>query len=1618
MNLISWIAEPWFSARLTLALLHFLWQGCLGGLLVCLANWLLQQRLATLRYAINVTALFLLASCLPLTFMVVSVPVWEVGDRLLSTAGVGQESLLLGGHIPSTPIATGAESGVLTDESAVDTGDGSRSAQIQRPDQLGNRVEPATASALSIESFDNWSRWIAWLYLTCVTWSIGRLVVGVRGGARLRKASIPVEDAVLQDMLQSLARRAGLRVVPGIAWCRQISVPVVVGIVRPMILLPLSLASGLTTSQLQALLLHELAHIRRCDPIVNILQRAIEAVLFFHPAVWYVSRRIRTEREFIADDLVLAAGWDRPSYADALVRAAELAATVSRPTPSRLLSLLSATGTNPTEFKRRVLRLLQDPRPLKLEISRWGSLTTILIVAVTMSMTWFMTNKSEATNLQDRPAEQPIPQHTKLRISNPDGSPAQINAVLEAHVGFPLEVASHWHEFPDKSGTVSLQKLADGQHWLLAASDRQSRTLFQVTVPAKQPLIEQRLRDAIGLGDQIEIGRQPVVETNEDEGDVILFDVINRSDKPVQISEQNMFVLSTVQNKWLRGLSPQWVTADRRPFTKTTIESGQTGRLRLNWREWSRRGFWASRDTESIAEPGFPDREPGRIWVKIGLGIGTSLPVSVAEVPAVEVQEGAARDGDQEPKKPAVVNAALPRGLEFLAPYPRLHELSLEMTEPQFLAIVERHKLQVAKTTEQKRVDYAIELDDGLHVIVMFDSDTDGCRGIQRLRGKSSREQPVVQKLTAPVHVLSDHLNVMAVGFDRQTGDLITVATERDVAVRTWNVEKGLLKGDVKLQSDKHGNFFLSGHLTLSADRKHVVALLEGQLRIWDAATGKLEKALSVPDDMRHGMLRGLSCTPDFSRIASGWLPGRGDFGSHDAFAVVWNVQSGVVERTVRHANSMQVHCVALSADGKRLATGGQQAGTCLWDVDSGELVAQFANDNTGRQHPDQEVSLSSASQVLCLQFSPDGRQLAVGDMLGVKTFELQSGTVQHDLNASFRFGRSGLAYSPDGQWLARFATDKVVLIWSARTGQLLYEIPTEAHGVDFSADRQWFATGFSHASTAASVWQLFEPSEATTNRSNDDSTERITMAEAVRRFNLDNQRRDRGQGQPPLTEEEVIAAIRRAEKTRDAPNATEPEFAAFKRLADDGTLPAGSEIEVLTGLQPDAFTTIQLWSIRLVMPAVGRPGTVGFTIRDTKISEERIDPKSVAWGKPDASGLAVGLTLFPQKQNYAEGERVQLRLFVRNEGNPLETSFPNITWLKGNDILVVESNTAKVGVRGGHEHWIDEAWVAGAVSVRLASGDVHRLRVPFEIQIGGQAIVPSVGRVLDVRSGQKLQMRVQIPTGDHSTSDTQALSKSGIVRFAVTEEAVDTARQQFKVRLIGSDTKKPLSSLSVQFVSGYGSEEKVFGSYTTDKDGVVEATLAHGFYTLRLSSEKELPYLDVEELWKGRPRRGSPRLNVLINEKGATRWLNGDAQDAGDDVPTQPGQPQRLTYRLLPGCDLHLRAVDAETGKGLAGVTFYTENALGEEWGHSIEGANLGWKSPEGNPNAAGELKTDENGDFHRFVGANDNFKYGVETVPAGYEQVDPRHEVEILVRYGQPRATQVFKFRRIGNK
>ena len=145
-----------------------------------------------------------------------------------------------------------------------------------------------------------------------------RLNVGLLVARRMRSVATTAPPAELQQVFEAMRRRLGIARAVRLMHSALVQVPTVIGWLRPVVLIPASCLTGLSTMQIEAVLAHELAHIRRHDYLVSVLQSVIETLLFYHPAVWWVSKQVRRERECCCDELAVAVGGDRLAYARAL----------------------------------------------------------------------------------------------------------------------------------------------------------------------------------------------------------------------------------------------------------------------------------------------------------------------------------------------------------------------------------------------------------------------------------------------------------------------------------------------------------------------------------------------------------------------------------------------------------------------------------------------------------------------------------------------------------------------------------------------------------------------------------------------------------------------------------------------------------------------------------------------------------------------------------------------------------------------------------------------------------------------------------------------------------------------------------------------------------------------------------------------------------------------------------------------------------------------------------------------------------------------------------------------------------------------------------------------------
>jgi GWxTD domain-containing protein len=188
-------------------------------------------------------------------------------------------------------------------------------------------------------------------------WAAGVLLFQLRslGGwiaaRRLRFAGVCRAPGEWQQRFDGLAARLRVSKPAALLESCLADAPVVIGYVRPVILMPVGLLAGLPVAQIEAILLHELAHIRRQDYLVNLMQTFVEGLLFYHPAVWWISGVIRAERENCCDDLAVAATGDARQYA------AALAALEQNRGSAHELALAANGGS----LVKRIRRLLQQP---------------------------------------------------------------------------------------------------------------------------------------------------------------------------------------------------------------------------------------------------------------------------------------------------------------------------------------------------------------------------------------------------------------------------------------------------------------------------------------------------------------------------------------------------------------------------------------------------------------------------------------------------------------------------------------------------------------------------------------------------------------------------------------------------------------------------------------------------------------------------------------------------------------------------------------------------------------------------------------------------------------------------------------------------------------------------------------------------------------------------------------------------------------------------------------------------------------------------------------------------------------------------------------------------------
>lgn len=308
--------SPWIETT-GWTLIHFVWQGTLIALATALALRICRRSTPQLRYGL---------ACAGLAAMLAAVAITATTGGLAP----GAAPFAIRSGVENGPGAPATAETGQTDVPAV-TG----------PTNTNAVVTPGPLLTT-----------IVWVWLAGVSLLVVRLAGGCWRVHRLRTQALASAPSRWQATADRLARRLAIAAPFRLVESMLVDTPMVAGWWRPLIVLPVAALANMTTAQVEALIAHELAHIRRHDYAINLLQTTAEALLFFHPGVWWVSRRIRQEREHCCDDVAVDVAEEAEAYVEALAMLASWPGRAIGPT----------VGATDGALLRRARRLLGVPR--------------------------------------------------------------------------------------------------------------------------------------------------------------------------------------------------------------------------------------------------------------------------------------------------------------------------------------------------------------------------------------------------------------------------------------------------------------------------------------------------------------------------------------------------------------------------------------------------------------------------------------------------------------------------------------------------------------------------------------------------------------------------------------------------------------------------------------------------------------------------------------------------------------------------------------------------------------------------------------------------------------------------------------------------------------------------------------------------------------------------------------------------------------------------------------------------------------------------------------------------------------------------------------------------------
>lgn len=1570
-------------------LVHTLWEFLLIAAIAHIAMMLLRNQSAEIRYR-TLLGFFTLIAVAPLVTLLFLQPSIAVPEQSQSIS----KSLSEIDHANSEPAATAPPSNGQFPSKQVEVA--ATANTLEEFSKDSNRQANSSSRNQSTEASNSqWERFEALvaphLSKIVVGWLAGVLLFSLRPFLgwlyvrRLIREHVSIANESLQEKLSALIARMRIRTPTSLLVSELVSVPMVVGCFRSFILLPSALVTQIPTHQLEAILAHELAHIRRRDYIVNLFQTIVETFCFYHPAVWWLSNQVRVERENCCDDDSVRVIGNRVEYGRALLAIQELQGSGSP-------LALQAKGGVLLERVRRILGIKHQATSamswtfglvlwsliglassfLLLTLStqdakaeEWGDAVAGLqfrIVTLDPSVTDEMPNLASLDSEFGSDSELTI----GIQLKNVSDAPIKL-AGIRYGTGFAKEV----------QGTLNTQLYAP--HWFDLEYRDEKGTLIRFP--------ERTLREPAMIVGSCAIQELKPGETLTEVLRPAKFLAPFRND--LASGKYRLRVrYSGPQNEFKAFIDKHWPDKEFGKAWSDTVVSNEVSfeirdsnlakpKVELAWGT-PLKGLAAAvelRPVDSIATN--PHNQSG---VPLGTNLETIVHVRNVSLKPISFISEVGRQGD-------TIELRDESGQEIEVPYtfytgwPIDVAWTLKPGESAELGI-----LSPAVTVESFAKPGVFKLKCQLR----FNSRTQKNEAGEVIFPRKEDYQEVLETGTATIYIsekpakpdssalqieapfrLQDHWIIEDLCWVNEGRELLTVSLQGGVNVRRWDVAGRKLLSEIKLQSDVHGREINQGSLRISRNGKRIFGVTDSYLGMWDADSGILLKQISIPkEDWKYDTVRSLDCNSDGSIVFAG-LGTRYEKLTlvYDGYGVVWNTNTGETIANVLHENGYYFRDIAISNDGKRVVTCNEHGGSpAVWDLATGKKLADLSKLTNDWKSPNEE--LISNNLITGVAFSPNNETIAIAGTYGIKLAEATTGKLIRTIDAPYRYSSGWgvpVKFSQDGKLIYRAGAQGIkekysVPIWSVDSGELLFEVGGDAETARLSPDGNTLATGESDFWESVSIWPLrkgvplkidSEPNQYSRENRVEENTHEI--GDAAKAY---AEKWKPTWGKSVKGFEYGIALTKPSNQFAAGERVT---MAAFVRNASDSPKRISLTPDMF-GNGPKLMHESKEEATLTRQKLLGKPSLY----RDTLQPGEVFGPLyfNVGLGNDPTSGRQIWTPYWEVPKLGKCNVTHQIKLGI---APPSSDPYDQPTWDEF-DLLSGEITFEVVATQPTPQS--SRRFSEGTEVVSKTEAEQVKGTVVDENgnPVSGFELISTNGGIY-ATSDAKGEFAFNRKVGSHGAMhgySTKHLPWYGapeageelkIVLRSKKTDLAEPGKRKLLVRVHDSLTAKPIPNVTVVATCWEGPRDhEKGGEGVTDQNGVATLEgldpISHQITT---TSKSPLPYI---------PSSYHP---------------SGDVEE--------------VIVLLAPACELVLRAVDNETGVGIPGVTFDRENAAGEYWANQISPDIMGSNQSDFEP------KTDKKGYFRCLV-SSAHWSYMVGSFPNGYSKIVPidgRSELEL---------------------